>query len=330
MSLTPRIAVVIPCRNGAEFLGEALESVRAQTLPPDEVIVVDDQSTDATAEVARAHGATVLRTAAPGGTAVARNLGWRHARSDLIAFIDADDRWRPRHLELVSALLSEHPQAVLAFGSIEFFGMLSGRYPNHVTANSQPVDARVFAATACPVPQMTVIIPKRELEAIGGFDETLKAVEDFDLFARLAHRGPFIGCHEITGDYRQHAQQTTRFRVRQVCIEFVLVSERSVDALRGLLPADEIERLEGRLREYWDGVLSDHWRNGTGETFDAVLGMSAHVPGSEELRRRWRLRRMLLWPVWSLVLRVGRKLKLRQIWNAARDTVRGRARATAP
>ena len=329
-AVTARISVVIPCRNGAEFLGEALESVRAQTLQPDEVIVVDDRSTDSTAALARAYGATVLRTTEPGGTAVARNVGWRHAQGELIAFLDADDRWRPRHLELVSALLVQQPRAVLAFGSIEFFGILNGRYPNHVAANSEPVDARAFASAMCPVPQMTVIIPKRELEALGGYDETLKAVEDFDLFARLAHRGPFVGCHEITGEYRQHAQQTTRFRRRQVVMEYVLVSERSVNALRGMLPAAEIGRLDAQLLRYWNGMLGDVWRNGDGEVLDMLLSMTDHVPGSAEDARRWRLRRTFVWPVWNLVLRAGRLLKLRQIWNAARDTVRGRDRDAAP
>ena len=132
----PAISVVIPCRNGAEFLGEALDSVRAQTLAPLEVIVVDDRSSDASAEVARAHGATVLRTAEPGGTAVARNLGWRHARGELIAFLDADDRWRPRHLEVVSGLLASAPEAVLAWGSIEFFGLRAGNDCSAATSAS--------------------------------------------------------------------------------------------------------------------------------------------------------------------------------------------------
>lgn len=323
-----RISVVIPCRNGAEFLGEALESVAAQTLRPDEVIVVDDRSTDGTVELARAHGATVLRTSEPGGTAAARNLGWRHARGELIAFLDADDRWRPRHLELVSVLLAQQPSTVLAFGSIEFFGILTGRYPNHVVANSLPVDARAFASAMCPVPQMTVIIPKRELEAIGGYDETLKAVEDYDLFARLAHRGPFVGCHEITGEYRQHEQQTTRFRSRQVAVEYVLVSERSVSALRGLLPADEIVALDAQLLLYWTNMLRDFWRNGALEPFDTLLGMAAHVPESAAPARRWRLRRLLFGPAWSVILHTGRRLRLRQLWNAARHGGRRRAGAS--
>ncbi len=311
----PTISVVIPCRNGAEFLGEALDSVRAQTLGPLEVIVVDDRSVDGSAAIARAHGATVLCTGGSGGTAVARNIGWRHARGELIAFLDADDRWRPRHLEVVSRLLLLAPEAVLAWGSIEFFGMRTGRYSSHLEASARPVDARVLSAANCPVPQTTVIVPRSELEAIGGYDESLKAVEDFDLFARLSHRGPFIGCGEITGDYRQHEAQTTRFRNRQVAIEFVQVCRRSLDALRGVLPADALPDVEERIRRNWAAELRDAWRSGVGDTFDVLLAMHALVPGSESVVREWRVRRLLFYHPFRLILAVGRRLRLRQIWD---------------
>jgi len=229
---------------------------------------------------------------------------------------------------VVSGLLASAPEAVLAWGSIEFFGLITGRYADHLEAGSRPVDARVFSVAVCPVPQMTVIIPKRELEAIGGYDESLKAVEDFDLFARLSLRGPFIGCHEITGDYRQHEAQTTRFRNRQVAIEFVLVCRRSLDALRGVFPEDELVAVEMRIRDYWAAVLRDNWRSGVGDTFDVLLDMHALVPGSAPIVRQWRVRRMFFYHPFRLVLIVGRRLKLRQIWNRVVRPGLDRLRAT--
>lgn len=320
-----RISVVIPCRDGAAFLGEALASVRAQTRPADQVIVVDDQSTDESARIAREMGATVLRTVAPGGTAVARNLGWRSADGDLIAFLDADDRWRPRHLELVAPLLAPPTECVLAFGSIEFFGMLQGRYPDHVRADLTPVDAAAFSAIMCPVPQMTTIIPRRELEAIGGYDESLKAVEDFDLFARLARRGPFVGAPEVTGDYRQHTLQTTRFRQQQVILECLAVRARSVDALRDTLPEAEVRAMDARLRLFWDAALYDCWRDGNARIFDATLDAHALVPRSTLLKLKWRLRRIVFWPPWSILLRIGRRWKRSRFWTRALDSTTRRA-----
>jgi len=311
----PRVSVVIPCRDGAEFLGEALASVRAQTRAPDEVIVVDDRSTDGSAAVARAAGATVLATTEPGGTAVARNIGWRHASGELIAFLDADDRWRPRHLEVVAPLLQEHPQAVLAFGSIEFFGLLSGRYEGHVLANGAPVDAAISSAITCPVPQMTVIVPRGELEAVGGYDERLKAVEDFDLFARLARKGPFVGTPEVTGEYRQHAAQTTRDRRRQVYAENIIVRARSVEALRGSLDASDVALLERRLREIWDLELREAWWGGVQEEFDNRLAARTLVPGSRRLARTWTFRRFFFWHAWIAVRRYGRGFKDSRFWT---------------
>jgi hypothetical protein len=88
----PEISVLVPVHNGARFLAEALESARAQTLAPAELIVVDDGSTDGSAEIARALGATVIRQA-NAGTAAAVNTAREQARGELIALLDADDVW---------------------------------------------------------------------------------------------------------------------------------------------------------------------------------------------------------------------------------------------
>lgn len=318
---------MIPCRDAAAYLGEALESVRAQTRPVHELIVVDDQSTDESVAIAKRFGATVLHTTPPGCTAMARNIGWRHASGELIAFLDADDRWRPRHLEVVAALLESHPTASLAFGSIEFIGMLSGRYTGHVPTTGSPVDARIAGAIICPAPQMTSIVPRHQLEAIGGFDERLKAVEDFDLFARLAHRGPFVAAHEVTGDYRQHAAQTTRFRRRQVFLENAMVRKRNVEALRGQVAPAQFEEMEQRLREIWVIELRESWWSATRSDFDRVLEAHDRVPDSARIARAWRLRRLLCWYPWALIAKGGRVVKRSKLWSGPMDAVWQRVRA---
>src|SRR5262245_7589054 len=104
------ISVVIPTYNAAAFLAEALESVRAQTRVPAEVIVVDNGSTDASAELAEAAGARVLRLERP-GVSRARNAGIRAATQQWIAFLDADDLWQPDKLAAQWQAVAGCPEA---------------------------------------------------------------------------------------------------------------------------------------------------------------------------------------------------------------------------
>lgn len=316
---------MIPCRDGAAFLGEALESVRAQTRPVHELIVVDDQSTDESVAIAKRFGATVLHTVPPGCTAMARNIGWRHASGELIAFLDADDRWRPRHLEIVAALLEATPDAVLGFGSIEMFGVTTGRYDRHAPATRAPVDVSRLAVCECPVPQMTCVIPRKELLRVGGYDETLAAVEDFELFARLSRQGPFVGAPDVTGDYRQHASQTTRARSRQVMTECCAVRARSLRAMRARLDDDEFALLHSRVRDLWLETVRGAWWEGDGATLDDLLSDDALLVADDATARAWRRRRIGL-PAWRLIVTHGRKLKHSRFWPQAFDRVWRRLR----
>jgi glycosyltransferase involved in cell wall biosynthesis len=111
------VSVVVPVRDGERLLGAALESIAAQTRPPEEVVVVDDGSKDGSAALAAAHGARVERQA-PAGQAAARNRGIALARGDTIAFLDADDLWPPDALERQAAALAARPEADLVFGRV--------------------------------------------------------------------------------------------------------------------------------------------------------------------------------------------------------------------
>src|SRR5689334_2160139 len=106
--LKQSVSVVIPTYNRAELVGEAIDSVLGQSRPPLEVIVVDDGSTDDTADVVGRYGARVVYLRQPNcGPATARNVGVARARGDLIALLDSDDRWLPRKLELQVPLFAD-------------------------------------------------------------------------------------------------------------------------------------------------------------------------------------------------------------------------------
>jgi glycosyltransferase involved in cell wall biosynthesis len=115
------ISVIIPAWNAAERLAETLASIAAQTLPADEVLVVDDGSTDSTAAVAKAAGARVLRQARQGPGA-AMNAGIAATRGDLIAWLEDDDRWAPTKLALQAAALADDHALAGVFGQFRCFG----------------------------------------------------------------------------------------------------------------------------------------------------------------------------------------------------------------
>ena len=120
MTDAPTVSVVVAVRDGARYLGEALESVAAQTRRADEVVVVDDGSTDDSAAVAAAHGARVERRP-PLGHAAARNRGIEASSGELVAFLDADDRWLPEKLDRQMATLSARPDVDILFGHVRQF-----------------------------------------------------------------------------------------------------------------------------------------------------------------------------------------------------------------
>jgi glycosyltransferase involved in cell wall biosynthesis len=122
MSPTPTVSVIIPVYNGERFLAEAIQSVLDQTLPPDEIIVVDDGSTDASAEIARSFGPPVrVLTQANLGPAAARNLGVENASGDLLAFLDAADLWTLEKLARQVEVLRDAPACEVVLGRVENF-----------------------------------------------------------------------------------------------------------------------------------------------------------------------------------------------------------------
>src|SRR4029077_16592787 len=108
---SPAVSAIVPCYNGAHWLAEAVQSIKAQSLPVQEIIVVDDASTDNSAEIAQKYGALVIRNTDNRGEGYSRNIGLRHASGDLIAWLDADDLWLPQHVRTLTELLQKYPQA---------------------------------------------------------------------------------------------------------------------------------------------------------------------------------------------------------------------------
>ena len=119
------ISVIIPCYNYGKYLGEAIESVTAQTRKPIEIIVMDDASTDNTSEVAKSFPVRYVRNPLNLGASENFNLGIRLARGEYILHLDADDRLRPEFLAKTASILDIHPDVAIAYTHLTLFGLFA-------------------------------------------------------------------------------------------------------------------------------------------------------------------------------------------------------------
>lgn len=195
----PKIAAIIALYNGRDFIEEALKSVLSQTLAPVDVIIVDDGSTDDGAAVAMqfANGDPRVRvlTKTNGGQSSARNHGVRSTDCDLIAFLDQDDWWYPRHLELLLRQFRKRRHLPLgwAYSDLDEYN-LEGRLVVRDMLKRIGTEHPKRTVHACVAQDMYVLpsaslIAKAAFEAVNGFDERLAGYEDDDLFLRMFRAG---------------------------------------------------------------------------------------------------------------------------------------------
>jgi glycosyltransferase involved in cell wall biosynthesis len=204
------VAVVIPCYNQAHFLGEAITSALAQTRPPSEIVVVDDGSTDATAEVAARHGVRCLRQANRGLPA-ARNAGLGAAAAgDYVVFLDSDDRLLPGALAAGAAALDARPDAAFAVGRHRVIDAAGLPLPPPRPPRLEGDHYTSLVRRCWIVMPATVMYRRAVLEAAGGFDATFRHAEDYELYLRLTRRHPIVDHGTEVAEYRQHGDTLSR------------------------------------------------------------------------------------------------------------------------
>lgn len=184
----PRISVVVVAHNEAAHIRDALRSVALQARPADETVVVDDGSTDGTADlVAREFPACRLLVQPNRGPGAARNAGVAASSGDWVAFLDADDAWFPWTLAQHDAAIREHADADLWCGAAaEWSADPPLAPPAAVHRRTVSLDELIQHN---PVVTSTVVARRTALESVGGFDAHIRGPEDFDLWLRLAARG---------------------------------------------------------------------------------------------------------------------------------------------
>jgi glycosyltransferase involved in cell wall biosynthesis len=207
--MNPLVSVIIPAHNAAPFVAATLDSALAQTLDDLEIIVVDDGSTDGTAEVLTGYRDRIrVLHQEPSGPSSARNRGAEVARGEWLAFLDADDLWREEKLERQLEIAGEDID--LVHTGTEIFGDSSSRdrYRSVVTDRGclfESLLRRNFVTTS------SVILRTDRFRQLGGFEEDLRYCEDWDLWLRFsAGGGVMVGLTEPLTLYRVHPWQTEK------------------------------------------------------------------------------------------------------------------------
>lgn len=201
------ISVIIPAYNYGRFLGEAIESVIAQTYPASEIIVVDNGSTDNTREVVAAFGDTV-RYFYQGNTGVsaARNRGYRESTGDLIAFLDADDFWEKTCLERSVSKFRVNDRTGLVHWGLREFDSATGETIRFYIqgAEGDVADDLLLWERPTIAGHGAVVVTRGAFEAVGGFDTSTEPSEDWDFCYRVTRLYKVAFVPEPLVNYRSH------------------------------------------------------------------------------------------------------------------------------
>lgn len=200
---SPLVTVIIPCFNGERFLGEAVASIKRQGYPRIEILIVDDGSTDNSASIAGAMGASITYVYQDNkGLPGARNTGLDHARGELITFLDVDDVYSDNKIELQVGLFEKDPGLGIVAGRLQ-----KTQFARH--ENGRPV----FIPYEAPAPALKMdcaLIRRGVFDTVGRFDESRTYCDDWDWFMRAREGGVKFQMHEeVVTEYRRHESNMT-------------------------------------------------------------------------------------------------------------------------
>jgi glycosyltransferase involved in cell wall biosynthesis len=297
------ISVIIPLFNKGPYITRALNSILTQTFQDFEVIVVDDGSTDEGAEVVRRFHDLRIRLIQQDnrGVSEARNRGIENSRAELIAFLDADDEWLPKHLETLWKLRAKYPDAG-AYTTAYLFGEEKGktRFPHFSTIPPTPWEGVLpsyFRASALgdpPVSSSSVAIPKEIINEMGGFQVRAWYGEDEDLWARIALKYPIVFSWELGSIYHLEAANRackketplpkTPFVIKaQKMILSNTIPEKILTDLKDYIANEELNRaswyiVRGRIKEATEILRECHTKQCIRKKYKLILITKIPVP----------------------------------------------------
>lgn len=263
------VTVIVPAYNASDYISETIQSIINQTYPNLEIIVVDDGSTDGTKEIVNSFGSKVkyIYQKNSGSCASPRNTGLKNARGEYVTFFDADDVMMAEKIESQVADLHKHPDAVISISNYWNFTETK-RFNDHFSAcpllrpninNSYNGTFQLsseecreilleenFAIASSPLFRTEIV------KRLGGFDESLKACEDFHLIYRVAMRGPCILNSRIGFYRRMHDGNMSSDNERM--LRYLAQSRRSLYDQENMPQLKN--RLKSRVRGYKRALLS--------------------------------------------------------------------------
>jgi glycosyltransferase involved in cell wall biosynthesis len=277
----------MPCYNAAPFVAEAVSCVLGQSYGNVELIVVDDGSTDGSHDIlealVQAHPQRLrLFTQDHQGPFPARNLGLKYAKSEFVAFLDADDYWAPDCLEKLHTSLTSHA-ADLAYCGWQNIGQGGPSNEPYVPPEYEKGDAAAAFLHSCPWPIHAALTRRSVIDAVGGFSQRRLTAMDYDLWLRiLGHTRALVRVPEVLSFYRWHSHgQISSHKLQQV-MDAMEVRRNFVQQHADLvahIPLPELKELtHGQLRKeayraYWQRDLHNAQK-----LFRAVLISGAWRP----------------------------------------------------
>jgi glycosyltransferase involved in cell wall biosynthesis len=232
--MTPQVSVVMPVRNGARWLGEAVASIIAQSRLDWELIAIDDGSTDDTPRIlddcVKRDGRIRVIRQEPLGLVSALNRGLAEVRGRLLARLDADDRALPERLDRQVHHLAAHPEIGLLgtwAQEIDEYGNRRGQ----LRPASQPDELGRILLDANPLIHSSVMFRTDLARRVGGFRPAFQAAEDYDLWLRLAENAKVANLPEILVEYRWHGGNVTSHNAIRQAFS-VRLAQRSARARR--------------------------------------------------------------------------------------------------
>lgn len=267
-----KISVIIPSYNRAGLLPRALDSVLAQSHPVAEIIVVDDGSTDHTAQLLAGRYARVEYVRQPNrGVSAARNAGLARARHEWLCLLDSDDSWRPDKLEKQVQALRQNPAFRLCHTDETWYrrGKLLQQRRKHAKRGG---DLFQHCLPLCAISPSSVMIHKGVFEDVGGFDESLPACEDYDMWLRICQKYPVLLVAEaLTNKYGGHDDQLSRKHWGMD--RFRILALEKIIATGGLGAADRgaaIRMLTAKIRIFLQGARK-HGASAYSRRFETLL-----------------------------------------------------------
>jgi glycosyltransferase involved in cell wall biosynthesis len=274
-SAGPLVSIIIPCYNGRQFVGEAIESAFAQSYRNIEVVVVDDGSTDGSSEVIKSYPVLFVQ-GEHGGVSVARNLGVAASHGEFLVFLDSDDHLLPNAIAAGLAAFEKNPDCSMAVGAHN----ITSNNGERIVMRQKPCALRngyeLLLRSNFIECTSSVMFRRSSIKGNDAFRPGLGGAEDYELYLRLAREGAFC-CHgQVVTEYRLHEGSASRKSAMMLSDTLAVFSEQWPFARRS-------------MKHMWSFLKGSlFWRRKYGRQLTVEMATSDAL-SPQESKKAWRL-----------------------------------------